>query len=270
MRHIFAGSSLILSPLIALGISLSACKSQPAITSNSSANTATATAATGNSVRRISFDTPDGNRIVGSYYPVEQKNAPAVLMLHQWKGTRADFEPLAREFQSKGIAVLTIDGRGFGESTKPTDGPAQPSRTAEATRGMLSDVSGATAFLSGQQGLDRSRIGIVGASYGSSLAIMDAAADPAIKAVALVSPGLNYQASMATEPAVKSYGARPLLIVAAEDDTDSASASRLLDSVAAGDKHQLKIYARGGHGNGLLHSDVGLDQLLLDFFVKNL
>jgi hypothetical protein len=221
-------------------------------------------------VRRISFDTPDGNRIVGSYYAVEQKDAPAVLMLHQWRGTRADFESLAREFQSKGIAVLAIDGRGFGESTKPTDGPAQPARTAEAVKGMLSDVSGATAFLSSQPGIDRSRIGIVGASYGSSLAIMHSAADPAIKAVALVSPGLNYQASMATEPAVKSYGARPLLIVAAEDDSESSAASRRLDSVAQGDRHQLKIYERGGHGNGLLHSDVGLDQLLLDFFSKNL
>jgi hypothetical protein len=99
---------------------------------------------------------------------------------------------------------------------------------------------------------------------------MHAAADPTVKAVALVSPGLNYQASMATEPAVKTYGARPLLIVAAEDDADSASASRRLDSVSPGDKHQLKIYTRGGHGNGLLHSDAGLDQLLLEFFSRNL
>lgn len=277
MKHNFAKSFLTLALFTALGICLLACEAQPGAASNSSANTGTANAQPGrengsraSGVRRISFNTPDGNRIVGSYYPIEQMNAPAVLMLHQWRGTRADFESLAREFQAKGIAVLAIDGRGFGESTRPADGPAQPARSAEAVKGMLSDVAGATAFLSGQQGVDRNRIGIVGASYGSSLAIMHSAADPTIKAVALVSPGLNYQASMATEPAVKSYGARPLLIVAAEDDSESAAASRRLDSVAAGDQHQLKVYARGGHGNGLLHSDVGLDQLLLDFFVKNL
>ena len=112
--------------------------------------------------------------------------------------------------------------------------------------------------------------GLSGASYGSSLAIIYAAENPEIKAVALLSPGMNYFGNLPTLPAIEKYGARPVLIVAAEDDAESAMASRQLDKIAAGDKHQLQIYQKGGHGTGMLNAGVGLDKRLLEFFRKNL
>lgn len=219
----------------------------------------------------INFDAPDGVKIVGTFYGSSKENSPAVLMLHQFGGSRAAYKDLARQFQENGINVLAIDGRGFGESTKKADGSrVSVSQSNEAVAGMKSDVAAAVKFLSEQKNVDKTRIGIIGASYGSSLAIIYAADNPAIKSVALLSPGTNYFGNLPTEPAIEKYGARPVLIVAAEDDGESATASRRLDKLAAGDKHQLQIYPKGGHGTAIFAAGVGLEKTLLEFFRQTL
>ncbi len=221
--------------------------------------------------QEISFYSPDGTKIVGTFYAASEPNSPAVLLLHQWESNRASFGALAKQLQSNGIAALAIDGRGFGESLTHADGSkVSASRTNEVVGGMKSDVAEAVKFLAAQPNVDKSRIGITGASYGSSLAINHAGAAANIKAVALLSPGLNYFGNLATEPAIENYGARPVLLVAAEDDTESAAAARRLDSLAAGERHKAQIYERGGHGTAILSAKVGLDKLLIDFFKANL
>ena len=68
----------------------------------------------------------------------------AVLMLHQFGSSRESYKNLARQFQADGIAVLAIDGRGFGDSTKKADGSkVSASQSNEAVAGMKSDVAAA-------------------------------------------------------------------------------------------------------------------------------
>ena len=124
--------------------------------------------------------------------------------------------------------------------------------------------------LPGKINVDSSRVGIVGASYGSSLALIHAAENTNIKAVALLSPGLNYFGNMPTGPAVKKYGDRPLLLVAADDDAESAKSVKKLKEAGANDKYEVKIYPKGGHGTGLFGAKVGLEEVLIIFFEKNL
>ena len=135
---------------------------------------------------------------------------------------------------------------------------------------MLGDVGAAFDYLSKQKNVDASHVGIVGASYGSSLAMLYAADNPKVKAVALLSPGLNYFGNMPTEPAVKKYGDRPLLLVAANDDKESADSVNKLKAAGANDKYEVKIYDKGGHGTGLFYAGVGLEDLLDSFLTKAL
>jgi len=213
----------------------------------------------------------DGVVLVGSMYPSEIPNSPAILLLHQWESDRHSFDEFAKRMQAKGFNVAAVDGRGFGESVKTADGKTvAPERTDAAVKAMLGDVGAAFEFLSKQKNVDPARVGIVGASYGSSLAIIYAADNPKVKAVALLSPGLNYFGNMATEPAVTKYGNRPLLLIAAQDDAESADAVKKLDSVGSNDKYQMKIYDKGGHGTGIFSAKVGLEDLLEEFLSKNL
>lgn len=221
--------------------------------------------------QRVTFNSPDGVILVGSFYDSATPNSPAVLLLHQFGSSRQSYDDFAKRLQTKGFGVLAIDGRGFGESVKTTDGKTVPvSRSDEAVKGMNADVATAFDFLSKQKNVDASRIGIVGASYGSSLAIIYGAENTKVKAVALLSPGLNYFGNMPTEPAVKKYGDRSLLMVAADDDPESADSVKKLMATGASDKYEIKIYPKGGHGTGLFNAKVGLEDLLEQFLTKNL
>jgi Dienelactone hydrolase and related enzymes len=234
---------------------------------NNSANALSVSAGS----QTVTIDSPNGVKIVGSLFESAKANTPAVLLLHQWQSDRHSYDDFAKRLQAKGFNVLSIDGRGFGESVKTADGKTvAPERTDAAVKGMLGDVGAAFEFLSKQKNVDPATVGIVGASYGSSLAIIYAADNPKVKAVALLSPGLNYFGNMATEPAIAKYGNRPLLLVAAQDDTESADAVKKLSGNGSNEKYQVKIYDKGGHGTGLFGARVGLEDLLEEFLTKSL
>jgi dienelactone hydrolase len=217
----------------------------------------------------IKFESADKLEIIGTFYESPRANSPAVLLLHQWQSTRKSYDEFAKQLQSKGFGVLAIDGRGFGESVKTTDGKTvSPSRTDDAVKAMKIDVDNAFNFLKQQKNVDAAHVGIVGASYGSSLALIYAAENKEVKAVALLSPGINYFGNMRSEPAAKTFGNRPLLLVAADDDNESAETVKKLKQV--NEQYEMQIYPKGGHGTNLFTAKVGLEDLLEKFLTKNL
>jgi len=236
----------------------------PTAKTNANANTAAA------EPQKVTFDSADGVVLIGSFYASPNAKSPAVILLHQWESDRHSYDDLALQLQADGFNILSFDGRGFGESVKTKDGKAVPvSRSDDAVKGMLGDVDAALEFISKQANVNADRIGIVGASYGSSLALIYAADHPKVKAVALLSPGVNYFGNMPTEPAVQKYGDRPLLLVAAEDDAESANSVRALKR-AGGDAAEIKIYEKGGHGTGIFSAKVGLEEQLEEFLNNQL
>jgi dienelactone hydrolase len=263
--------------LFVSALALAACTGSGA--SNNSieaANNQTANGTAPNSVtsvtlgQTVTIDSLDGVKLVGTFLESPKPNSPALLLLHQWQSDRHSYDDFAKRMQAKGFNVLAIDGRGFGESTKRKDGTAvKAERTDEAVKLMLGDVGAACDFLVKQKNVDPSRIAIVGASYGSSLALIYGADNAKVKAVVALSPGLNYFGNMPTEPVVRRYGDRPLLLVAADDDKESADSVRKLKATVAQDKYEEQIYPKGGHGTSLFAAKVGLDDLLEKFLVKN-
>lgn len=221
--------------------------------------------------QNVTITSPDKVVIAASYFESSKAGSPAVVLLHQWESDRHSFDDFAARMQAKGFNVLSIDGRGFGESTKTADGkPVAPERTDQAVKAMLGDVDSAVNFLAKQKSVDPNQIGIVGASYGSSLALIYAANHPKVKSIALISPGLNYFGNMQTEPAVKAYGDRPLLMIAAEDDKESADAVRQLKTASGNDKYQAQTYQHGGHGTDIFKANVGLAETMELFLTNSL
>ncbi|MCZ7556658.1 MAG: alpha/beta fold hydrolase [Bacteroidia bacterium] len=210
----------------------------------------------------VTFTTSDGVRISGTLYTAGSK-APAVLCLHQWRSDRASFAGLARTLQAAGITVLAIDMRGYGGSTRTSGGASvRPDRKARA------DVEASIAFMRQHASVDPARIGIIGASYGSSNALQYAAADSRIKTLVLLSPGLNYFNELPTEDAARTWGARPLLAVASSEDVRSVETLQAYAKLASG--AQTQLYENAGHGTDMLHSARGLDGLIAQHLKKNL
>jgi dienelactone hydrolase len=259
--------------LLALSLAFSACSGAAVnkSTNNASAKTNSTNANSTPTVTaaKVTIDSPDGVKLISTYLPASKPNSPALLLLHQWQSDRHSYDDFAKQMHERGFAVLAIDGRGFGESTKKADGSTvAPGRTDADVKAMLGDVDAAYNYLAKQPNVDASKIGLVGASYGSSLAIIYAADHSEVAAVALLSPGRDYFGNMPTEPAVEKYGNRPLFMVAANDDAESASAVKKLGGDGSNQNYQTKIYEKGGHGTALFK--VGLAYELGKFLSSSL
>jgi len=275
-REVFISESGAAARIALLFALLMTACSQPAVNNTNTAaqvneNVTSVSRPGANPESTITIVSPDGVRLVGSLFDSGKPNSPALLLLHQWQSDRHSYDDFAKRMQAKGFAVLAIDGRGFGESTKKIDGGALTAgRTDADVKAMLGDVDAAIGFLKKQSDVDLGRIAIVGASYGSSLAIIYAADHPEIRSVALLSPGLNYFGNMQTAPAIKKYGDRALLMIAAEDDRESADAVRELKKAATYDEYQTQVFPSGGHGTSIFQAKVGLEDSLEKFLAASL
>jgi acetyl esterase/lipase len=130
------------------------------------------------------------------------------------------------------------------------------------------DVRAAKAFLRERPEVIPNSIGIAGASIGANMAIIDAADDPRVQSIALLSPGLDYK-GLRTEAAMKKYGSRAALLVSSTKDPYAWRSVRTLAAIGAGSR-ELRLSDLTAHGTVLLQKDPDLAGALVDWFRKTL
>jgi len=217
------------------------------------------------SSRSVTFRTDDGVTIAGTLYEASTRPAPAVILLHMLTRSREDWQGLADKLADAGISALAIDFRGHGQSSR---GPAGPDGEPDLAR-MTLDVQAARAFLASHPDLvSQTHIGIAGASIGANVAVLEAAGDPAIKSLALLSPGLNYRALRA-EPAMQKYSPRPVLFVAGTNDPYATRSAKQLSTLGIG-MREIKTLENAGHGTNMLVRSPDLIRVLVDWFQRTL
>ncbi len=196
---------------------------------------------------QISFETEDRFLIFGTYYPKE--GARPIILLHMLSMDRSSYNEFAKILNEK-YAVLSSDLRGHGQSTTSMSlrGTNWNEFSDDDFRDMVKDVKGAKELLKAK-GIDVDNLIIIGASIGANTALNYASEDDDVKAVVLLSPGLDYR-GVKTEEAMKNYSGKAL-IMAGEKDTESAEDSRKLKEIA-GERAELKIYSGDEHGTELL------------------
>ncbi|MGA2605294.1 MAG: hypothetical protein ABSG14_13805, partial [Verrucomicrobiia bacterium] len=69
----------------------------------------------GQTTRTVHLRTTDNVGIAGTWYPVPQTPAPAVLLVHSVERDRSVWASFAAALQKNGLAALAIDLRGYGE-----------------------------------------------------------------------------------------------------------------------------------------------------------
>ena len=126
----------------------------------------------GGPARELSFPTPDGVTLSGTYLPT--RTGAAVVVVPGAGSTRSAARDQALALWESGLGVLVIDPRGHGAS----DGRAMDL----GWYGDL-DVRGAVDALVDQEGVDPDRIGAVGLSMGGEQVLGAAPADERIRAV---------------------------------------------------------------------------------------
>jgi pimeloyl-ACP methyl ester carboxylesterase len=210
-----------------------------------------APAAPGAQAENVTFATDDGWTLAGSYWDAGA-GKPAALLVHMLPADRRSYDDFAPKVAAAGFNVLAFDSRGHGESLKHNGAEEHyTSFDAAAYNASVSDLAAAKKFLAAK-GADTTKIVIVGASIGANFALIYGAGDADVKAVALLSPGLDYH-GVKTGPAITTYGARPVYLVASDEDKYSAESVGALRKVAPG--ATSKIFSHAGHGTNIFGAE---------------
>jgi len=139
--------------------------------------------------REVSFTSRDGTRLAGWLIPPPDSTTPApgIVLSHGHGRSRAELLPHADFLHRAGFALLTFDYRHRGQS----EGDAVTMGVREQD-----DLLGAIDELARQPEVDGERIGVLGMSMGSVVAIMVAARDERVGALVVEAPYATYDAIM--------------------------------------------------------------------------
>ncbi|MCA9248082.1 MAG: alpha/beta fold hydrolase, partial [Planctomycetales bacterium] len=209
----------------------------------------------------VVLTTRDGLELHATYFPSHAgKDAVPIVMLHDYKGSRHDYDVLARALQTvKDHAVIVPDLRGHGDSTKfklPDNAPPTfRQKTIDQARMnkndfvamVKSDLEAVRGFLlkeNNEARLNLNQTCVVGAGMGTVMALNWALVDwtaprlavgkqgQDIKALVLLSPEWNFR-GLPIQTAINNQSVRSqisvLFIYGNQDNTATRDAQRLYE-----------------------------------------
>ncbi|WP_243469639.1 alpha/beta fold hydrolase [Klenkia marina] len=111
----------------------------------------------------------------------DDEPAPAVVLAHGFGGSKQSVADDARDLAARGYVVLTYSARGFGQSTGQIglDDPRYEVADLSTLLDVLAERGDVELDAPGDP-----RVGVAGASYGGALALLGAAYDPRVDAIA--------------------------------------------------------------------------------------
>lgn len=216
----------------------------------------------------INFKTSDGVIIVGDFYKTDNPKSPAVLLLHMMPADRFSWKEFAQKLREAGFQSLAIDLRGHGES-RDEDGKTLNYRNFSDSEHQSSkiDVREAIKFLN-EKGIKLENISIIGASIGANLALDFAVEHNEIKAVVLLSPGLNYRGIL-TELSAKNLrgdkGQVIFMAAAIGDEYSADSVKKLSEIIPANVQKEVKILEGKAHGTDMLKENSDLENEIINW-----
>lgn len=206
---------------------------------------------------QVRLPTLGGFDLAASWLRADAPTAPIVVLLHRMESDRAEWAPLMTSIRdSVGASVLAVDLRGHGESTQREAGSVRyGDMKSDDWAALPADVRAAVTWAR-QQVEDPARtVALVGADVGGSAAMLCAADDPRIVAIAVLSPGLSYH-GLEPLPSAQRLASRKLLLVAGADDKYAVHSAKVLAEAAPGSEVRV-VDGTTAHGVALLTAGAG-------------
>ncbi|NNE43571.1 MAG: hypothetical protein HKN12_05145 [Gemmatimonadetes bacterium] len=208
-----------------LTLALGACASTPAPGPESAAAAASApseTRAAGGEVAPLrEYRTSDGFTLAADLDVPAAGNAPLVVLGHQVGRDRRSWDLLVPRLVDAGYAVIRMDHRGFGESTREVPSPSK--LTNEHKWGLYLDLADAIDAAAAHPGVDADRVAVIGTGLSVNAAVECWEQRPEVEALVLMS-GVIQKAQVLS---LMERTDLPLLLVAAGGhDRDSQVMSR--------------------------------------------
>ncbi|MBK8576502.1 MAG: alpha/beta fold hydrolase [Elusimicrobia bacterium] len=172
----------------------------------------------------------------GDYTAPSGPGAPVLIMLHGLGSHRGEWAPLIQRTTPRGWGTLAYDLRGHGQSRRTIAGQTihfeepENGRDAAFWKYLPKDLEQVVAALEKKTGTERAKIVLIGASLGANT-VLDAGTHlKGLKALVLLSPGLDY-AGILTEEPMKNL-TTPTLMIAAQPDLYAFTSCQRLKTLA--------------------------------------
>jgi pimeloyl-ACP methyl ester carboxylesterase len=197
----------------------------------------------------VAFEAEDGVVIRGHLYSQPGPARTAVIFAHMFPADQTSWTATAQRLTAAGVATMTFDFRGYGESEGEVDVP-----------NIDKDLRAALYFLEAR---DFTEIYLVGASMGGTASLRIAATEAVAGVIAVSAPvevpGINTQDDLAQITV-------PKLFIASSGDAPAAAAYEYFLAVAAEPK-QSELFDGNAHGTELLATEhaEAVEQLIADF-----
>lgn len=219
----------------------------------------------------VDLTASDGTHLKATFYPatVNAKSAPAVMLLHMCNTDRKSWMPVAEQLAAAGIGALTMDNRGFGESSGPRFQDATPEVQREVRDKWPGDFDTALNWLLSQPGVDKNRVGAGGGSCGVNNVVNLASRHPEIRSLVLLAG--------AVDPTALTYLQRnawiPLFTSAAADDEYISDAPQLMQwfaELTGNPRNRFIGFKDGRHGTEIFGPHPELPKQIVAFYVDTL
>jgi dienelactone hydrolase len=218
--------------------------------------------------RIVDLKAPDGTLLKATYFAAA-KPGPGVLLLHACNQQRKAWDGLAGHLTAKGINVLTVDYRGYGESGGARFQKLPQEEQNKLVRGTWpGDIDVAYEYLLAQPGVRHDRFGAGGASCGVNNSIQLARWHPEVKALMLLSGGTNRDGRLFLQNSKK----LPVFVAGAEDDEfgQVTDTMQWLFSVSSNPASRFQRYATGRHGAEMFGPHPELMDFITEWFAATL
>lgn len=198
----------------------------------------------------VTFETSDKIPLSGTFYFAPDPTAPLVVLVHRYRGDRAEWAPLAARLAEapKRYSIMNFDLRGHGKSKsasgkkrldwadmKPKDMPA-----------FVEDVHAAVKYGLGRSDGKARGVVLVGSSLGAAFAARAASEEAKVVAVGVVSPGAAIEGYDVYHP-FADVRMLPSFIAASKDDNVAREPVVALTQMAK-EHGTVKVYDGRGHG----------------------
>lgn len=208
--------------------------------------------------RPVGFTASDGTALTGLLYEASQRPSPGVVLVHMLGKSKEEWSWVADRLQETGATVLAVDLRGHGGS----------GGSAAMLSQMVNDVRAAVDWLSTRPNVRPGAMAVVGASLGANLAALAASESSTVRAIALVSPSLDYRGVRLDSGTMKKLGSRPVWLAASTDDPYALRTVKEL--LSAGPPRDQFLSTARAHGTSLLSADPELARSLMDWLRRTL
>ena len=206
----------------------------------------------------VTFRADDGRTVTGTLYEANRRPSAAVVLVPMLGRSKEDWQAVAERMAEANITALAIDLPGLRLPGDPRD-----------IAGWHTVIGGSLSFLASMRDVVRpGSLGVAGASLGASLAGIAAAADGRVRALALVSPSLEYRGVRIDGP-MRQYGSRPALLMASLHDPYAARTVRELSAEPPGPR-EVQWSETAAHGTILLAREPDLGRSLGEWFRRTL